>query len=67
MDQDALAAAGTADVVEVLVGGQVVDDQADRLSRVDSVRDGNELALRQAEVLGVGTADAEGQVPATTI
>lgn len=57
MDQDALARMGVSAVVEHLVCGDVVQEEADRLGRVQIVGDADQLLALHTDVLGVGTAD----------
>ncbi len=53
--EDSLARLHRGGLVEVEVGGQVVDDHGDRYGGVEALRGGNQVSGRPTDVLGVAT------------
>jgi hypothetical protein len=59
VDQRALAALDLGGAMQHLVGGDVVEDEADGLPRVQARGHRHQVALRQADELGVGAVDRQ--------
>lgn len=60
VDEHSFAAADAGDAVEMFMGGEVVDDDAGRLGRIDLWRSGYEPVLGKADVLHVAAVHTEG-------
>ena len=59
MDEHALARFHLGGAMQHLVGGDVVQHQADRLAGVEPKGHGNECPRREADELGVGAVDGQ--------